>query len=324
MNRESVDRNEGGPSFSGLPHEPRSSSELLSSTHLFTVEILSMKEAPWGVGDDGLEHRRLEMEAKLLELYKGRLNLQRQQAFRFSVEQRRESEFFVTDFHGLWSHVQPVSGTCYLVVTQGASDSPAELMQEPHCKQLVDCKNGVEVQLALEAERLYQDMLKTGRTRSLSFARSLLKLASERRAQGGEFFARYLWARLGPSFLESPEQLLPDILEWITSAGLSVPFRRALLGGFTDAYSLLNFNPALHQSVVRAFFSLLLLSEAGPLHHELLQVNLYNLVFDNDVPRMSAQAIFPERAERERWRGVLSHFDSEGGQKLSQWLNSGH
>ena len=73
-----------------LPYLPESESEALSSTHLFSVEVVSVEASPWAAQADGLEHRYLDLVVRLLESLKGTLAVGQGETFPVRVEQRRE------------------------------------------------------------------------------------------------------------------------------------------------------------------------------------------------------------------------------------------
>ena len=64
-----------------LPFEPKSKAELLSSSHLFTVEVVTAQASPWAVGQDGLEHRSMALGLRLSAMLKGRLTVPAGEAF---------------------------------------------------------------------------------------------------------------------------------------------------------------------------------------------------------------------------------------------------
>src|SRR5881394_2814029 len=76
-----------------LPHEAGSPSEVLSASHLFSVEVITLQETPWAMGADGLQHRNLNMDMRLLDVQKGKIDLAPQKNFQLRVDQRREDEF---------------------------------------------------------------------------------------------------------------------------------------------------------------------------------------------------------------------------------------
>ncbi len=315
---------ERGVASTDLPHDAGSESELLYSTHLFAVEVLSLEVTPWALGADRLERRRLQMDLKLLDVFKGSVSLERNETFRLKGEQRRESEFVVSDYHGLWSHITPAAGVRYLVVAKAAGiTSPDELMGEESCQGLLDYERAREVQIALEAERIFQEvsLKQDGKSAQLAAARALLRFTQERCAACSDVFARYLWARVRPIFVESDERPLTEVLALIMAEDASVALRGSLIADLYDAVLFLDSPPDLHQRVVRSFFSLLLQKEAGPLQHGLLEVQLYNLVFEDGTARIAAGAIFPEATERDRLKAALLHFDSERAKALLAWLS---
>src|SRR6185295_2593467 len=116
MNNEQNKDDREVSTFDGLPYEPGSSAELLNSTHVFTVEILALAATPFVAGDDDLEHRVLSLELRLIKIFKGKLDVDEGQTFTLKVLQHRESELFVTEFHGLWSHLEVEAGVRYVVI----------------------------------------------------------------------------------------------------------------------------------------------------------------------------------------------------------------
>jgi hypothetical protein len=93
-----------------LPCEPGSAAELLAATYVFLVEIVSLEATPWALGEDRLEHRRVRLDARVLEVWKGHLDGERGATFPWEVEQEREGEMVVSDYHGMWSHEELVPG----------------------------------------------------------------------------------------------------------------------------------------------------------------------------------------------------------------------
>jgi hypothetical protein len=305
-----------------LPYRPELSSETLSASHLFTIEILSVDAAPWRAESDGLDHRRLTMEVKLLDVFKGTLHLRPGETFRVDVEQRREGEYTVSDYHGLWSHIEPEVGQRYLVVANGIVTSPAALMQEGAAQQLLDAAYASDVRFDLEAEQVFQDALAESQDEDpeLNAAHRLLMLAVERRAVSRDVVARYVWDYVEPVFLRTPEQVLPEILSLITAADANLELRRSLIADLYDAVLLNEMGPSVVSDVIRAFFSLLLQESARPLYQTLVDVQLYNLIVEGDEPTASADSVFPARAQRDRYAAVLRGLDSDSADVLVAWL----
>lgn len=315
----------GEPPRDDLPHEPGSPAELLSATHLFTAEILTLKATPWSGGADGLEHRQVDMRLRLQEVYKGQVSLKPNETFPLLVEQRRESEFIETDYHGLWSHAGPAPGVRYLVVADAAVTSPSELMQEGPCQKLLPAEYESDVRHARQAETLFKEAARNkqeGLDRDLAAARSLLNFTQARRTASKDLFARYLWARVGPAFLQSAERLLTEVTDIITAESATLELRMALIHDLYEAVLLLEPNPDLSRRVIKAFFSVLLQGGASSrLHQGLIEVQLYNLIFHEGKAKFARRAIYPENAaELNELRSVLTRLDSERARQLSGWL----
>jgi hypothetical protein len=327
------------PEAGGLPLEPDSVSELLFATHLFTVEIISLAATPWAVEADGLQHRRLSIVLRLLALHKGKLNLQPQQTFPLEVEQRRESEFFNHDFHGLWSHVtpQPEVGVRYVVISRAATDSPAALMQDGACVRLLLPAYESDILLALEAERLYREILDAASNEAnneteyeperepptVAATRALLAFTRERIADGRDIFALYFWARIQPTLLANTELLLPDVLALASSPSAKNSFRQTIVALIYDA--TLDFEPDSppYRMVLAMFAALLLQPEASPLHEMLVEVQFYNLIFQDRRPRFNSGAVIPDADARRALLAALAPFRTERAQRIKVWLSTG-
>lgn len=311
----------------GLPREPDSAAELLSATHLFVVDIISLQATDWAFEEDGLEHRRLQMQLRLEQLFKGTIALDPGKTFTLEVEQRRESAFEVSDYHGLWSHVEPVPavGVRYLVIARAELTSPAELMQEGPCQRLLDVGSASDVELALGAEKRYDKVLaeKGKEYPELDAARALLKFAADERVQAKDLFADYFWARVEPVFLQKAEDLLPHVLGLIMAADATIGLRRSLLYNLYQAVLLLEPAPDLVATMIKALFSLLIQEEASQLHSLLIEVQLYNLIFRQEQPQFDVAMILPNQADRDQILTVLSGFDSDRSQALMAWLGGG-
>jgi len=315
------DQNNSG--FEGLPFEPGSTSELLSATRVFAIELLSIDAKPFVMGSDGLEHRDLIMELRLLDLFKGTLDIQSSQSFDLKVEQRRESEFFVTDYHGIWSHLQPHVGDRYTVIADTFLTEPAMLLQEGPLQYLLDFSYETDVRLAIEAERLYQKTLVTNNGHGLYDASSaVITFTQSRRSDIKDVFGRYFWARVGPVFLSAPMDLLMNILSIILAEDTSHEARRSLISSLYEAILALEPNFDLLRAVIRAYFTLLLQNSASSLYTDLIEIYLYNLLFRNSKPLISAQRLFSDPDEQRNIQAKLMQFDSDRARRLLMWLQS--
>ena len=307
-----------------LPVEPKSSSELLSAHHLFLVEILDLAEQPWGPGANGLESRQLRMHLRLLEVFKGTLQVATGAAFPLDVQQQRESEYVTSDYHGLWSHLSPTVGAKYLVFGDGSSNSPAALMQEDACQKLLGPEYVPDVHLAIEAEAEFRQASRPGQHSAPEGdpALALLHFGFEKRSQAKDLFERYLWARVSPEFQRKQPQTLSQILQLMAEPSESVEFRSGLISDVYDATVDLQPDPQLTQRVLRVFFSLLLQNDASPLHERLVDVEIFGLAFEDDRPAFHSASIFPDERERERLRGAVLQIDSDRARELAAWLHA--
>jgi hypothetical protein len=315
---------EGDSHAAALPLESGSSSELLSANHLFVVEILDLTEHPWGPGPNGLEQRRVRMNAKLLETFKGDLDLSPGKAFALEVQQRRESEFVNSDYHGMWSHISPKAGTRYLVFADASSNSPAALMQEGACEKLLGPEYISDVHLAVQAETLFQHASPSeeGASREHSAMQSLLRFSNEKRSQAKDLYERYLWARVNPAFREKEPHVLSQILGMVAAPDGTLELRSGLISGLYNTTVDLQPDAELTRRVLRVFFSLLLQKEAAPLQPNLVDVEIYGLAFEDDKPALSSASVFPDAREREHLKSVVHQFDSERAHELSAWLGA--
>jgi hypothetical protein len=325
MTTETNMQDAGGDSHQvSLPFESDSGSELLSANHLFVVEILDLTERPWSPGPDGLEQRGLRMNARLLETFKGALDLAPGKAFPLEVQQRRESEFVTSDYHGMWSHISPTAGTRYLVFADASSNSPAALMQEGACKKLLGPEYTSDVRLAIQAETLFQHASRSpeAANREGGAIQLLLRFSNDKRSQAKDLYERYLWARVGPAFREKEPHLLSQILELVAAVDGTLELRSELVSELYDATVDLQPDADLARRVLRVFFSLLLQKVSASLQPRLVDVEIYGLAFEDDKPAFPAASIFPDAREREHLKAIVLQFDSERAHALSAWLSA--
>ncbi len=319
-------QDENPPADRPLPWEPDSAAEVLSCTHIFTVQIVQLTAGPWEPGGNGLQHRRLAMTLRLLETLKGELTVRAGDSFELEVEQRREGEYVAMNYLGLWSHVKPAEGTGYLVFAKASARerrSPGVLMQEPICEQLLPPEKAEDVRLARQAEKLFDDVIRQENMKDprAEAVRRLLGFAQEHRTRASEVFAAYLWTRVGPEFIESQDRPLNEILQLVLAGDANLALRQSVIHDLYASVLLLDAEPGVQQSVVRAFISLLLQDSASPLHDHLAEVELYNLVFaEEGRPVRPAAQVVPDPDERRRAEMVLNRLDSDGARELARWL----
>lgn len=307
----------------GLPHEPGSSSEILAATHVFLVEVEAMTASPWAVEADGLEHRNLNLTLRLVDLYKGNLDVEKGKTFPATVPQARESEFVVSDYHGIWSHESPEPKTRYLVVAEGQTRAPAALLTEETVKRLLPGDRAGDLPLAIAAEAAFVAGKKsgTGDAAELAAARALLEHADDVRAKAQDVYGRYLVARLRPVFLSSNDRPVTPLLDLVTDDDATLPLRTELSDGLYELTLALEPNPDLSRKVVRGLLTLLLDDAAKSLRPRLVNAQLHSLVFDpEDHPKLRGDDVVKSASEREKLTKILGEVRSDRANKLAAWL----
>jgi hypothetical protein len=305
----------------GLPVEPDSSSEILSATHIFTVQIESLSAASWTTTPDTLQQRRLNMKARLLEIFKGSMENRSDESFNLDVMQLRESPFLVTDYHGLWSHTDVAQGSRFLIFARAeASRSASRLMQEDTVLRMATADNASDVRLAIQAEESIRRESARQDATELDRSLAVLKFAVSHRSDGGDIFARYLWSRIEQSFLKSPDRLLPEVLSIVNAQDSALNMRSSLLNDlYSDSLSLED-NTELRRRVVTGLLPLLTQPEARPMLPKLVNIVLFNLIFRSPQPK--SDEVLPDAAERRRLATILNGMDLEEAHNIARWLES--
>lgn len=305
-----------------LPMEPGSSSELLSATHVFTVEIVKAVPSSWSAWENGLQHRQVNMHVKLLSIFKGTLDLHPNESFDLPVQQKREGEFVQSDYHGLWSHVSVESGNRYLVISNSQMGSPGVLMQEPACQQLLPANYDRDVLSAMEGETIYVSSLsaKAPRNQPMGLLR-LLDLAHRERTHTRKIFAQYLWARVRPTFSEYQESFLPSVLALITDENSTLELRESLIADLYETTLTLN-SPELTTRVLKTFLLLLTQKSALSLQGRLAEVQIYNLVFREGNSPVSSKTVTPGPEAVKPILATLIGLGTDRSNQLVKWLSS--
>ena len=315
------------PPRAALPFEPGSLAELLSSSHLFTVEILSAQPTPWATGADGLEHRSIALSLRTLALLKGRLTVPAGETFSVTVPQRRENALVGSDYHGLWSHAspEPAPGVKYLVVATAADAAPAapsSLLLEPACKMLHPADLASDVALAEQGEQHFQGALRAGGADAeLNAASALLHFAGGQAAAAREPFSRYLWERIQPSVLRHAPGVRPALLTLLSGPATSPALRLTLLVGLERVLpDVQASDPRFLRDAGHTLATLLLEPAAKETHQRILTVSLFHLVFPDEVnAQVAAADVLPDAAERGRVADVLRASRDARAQKLLAW-----
>lgn len=298
-----------------LPVEPRSGSEILSATHIFEVEIATVTASQWK-RQGFLEGRQLSLVVRLLELFKGGLELSANRDFQVEVEQTRESEFSAGDYHGLWSHLDPEAGVRYLVFAIGNTTSGSALMQEPSCRSVLSSAFAPDVRAAIDAEHGIASVNEPGESSEVLF-----RIAEAQRSTLNDLFGRYLWARLKPAFLKQPNTYLPRILALTSSRSLTTRYRESLLTGLSDALMDLDEPKGLVLPAIRAMFSIVYLDEASPMRENLVSGHIYNLLFVDSAPRFHVNEVLDAKTRRQVL-DAIRNIQGDRSEEIRRWLKN--
>ncbi len=302
-----------------IPLEPGSDAILLSASHVFLIEVSGIQGAAWARDADGLEHRTLHLDLRLIENLKGSIHANKGSAFSVDVPQKREDALTVSDYHGFWSHAEIEQGRRYLVVSNGTNRDLPALMKEPAIRALFNAALEQDVRLVITAEQRFGGALRKEDGQRLTAARGLLQFANERRATVRQLFSQYLWERIGPVYEEHEESLEPALIAIIGAPDSALPLREALVYGAYNAAVSPEASPQ-QARLLRAFLELLLKPEASAMFDRMLQVPIYNLAFRNEQPTRPAAEVIPSDAERAKMANVATGFPSARAKAVAGWL----
>ena len=309
-----------------LPVEPSSRSELLSATHVFSIEIVSVQSSPWISKSDGTQSRSLDLDIKLLETLKGQLTTPVGEVFEASVDQIQGSPRLPPV--GIWSALEPEAKARYLVVANGLPTSAAkDVLAERALVRISDGAAAAEVHLAKEGEGVFRAALSApanaGKEPDLAASRALLDVALNDVARAGDLFGRYLLARITPSFVRSPDRPVAPLVALLTAPGASFGLRAEISALLDQVAVELGGDPVFLQAVANGYLQLLVDPGAQRLHHRLVQVSLYLLVFpkDDGKARAPSSQVVPDAAARARYKAALAAFPGDRSAKLSAWLD---
>jgi len=315
-----------------LPLEARSVSEILRASHVLLVEIRAVRASEWEATSPDDQKRHLDMDIALVETLKGTTRLNDGAVFRVEVDQLQGSPRLPPA--NVWSALSPAPGSRFLFVSNGQLVSngqepvdPAELLAPAAVVRVSSGAQAVEVHLAKRAERLFinvRDSPDPGPAdRELAASRAIIALAQENIASLGDIFGRYLCARVLPSFARSPDRPVSELAALLTSPTGTFPFKIELTAGLDQAGIDLGGDPLFLRAVVRAYFEMLLDPALANMHHRLVQVSLYLLIFpeDDEGPRPRADDVLPDAAARARYEKALGAHPNERGKALAHWLS---
>lgn len=310
---------------SDLPTVGRSRSEILRATHVLSAEILSVRAGDWAPGAGGRLARRVEMKMKLLEVLKGKTTTPAGAEFDLEIEQFEESPRLPPA--NIWSALELEAHQRYLFVSNGVDEATAAgLLSTGALVRVSDGAAAADVHLARAAEALRQkavdDAQPAGKDGEVAALLALVAFAAGRADTAGDTFLRYLIARVGPTFVRSAERPTADLVGLLTHAKAPFAARAEVLAFLDEVGSALGDDPAFLRAVAPAYFQVLVDPGAAQMHHRLVQVSLYLLIFpkDDGKARATAEALIPDAGARGKYRQALSVFEGDRAEKLARWL----
>jgi hypothetical protein len=248
------------------------------------------------------------VNASLIELFKGELELVKGAKFEFTVEQKQESGGGVSDYYGLWTHVELETHAAYLIIAQAETRSAATLLKEENCRAVLD-------------RSYFPDAEAYRSSRNADSPDAVIEIAQERRTVVKDYFERYLWARVQADFKREQEALLPLMLSLASAEDATTSFRMGLIGDlYTEAVNL-EPDPMVTQAIVRQFFRILLQESAQSFAPHLVEVELYNLTVREGHAQLPVEEVFPTRTGRQPFLAALAKFPTERAREIERWLS---
>lgn len=310
-----------------LPVEARSSSEILRATHVLLVEIRAVRATEWEVSPNE-ERRHLDLDVALVETLKGTTARKDGDVFPFEVDQIKGSPRQPPP--NVWSQLSPEVGSRFLFVSNGAAAAePAALLAPAAVVRVSSGDQAADVHLAKRAERIFVNVrdqpASEGGDREIAASRAILALTQDNMASAGDVFGRYLCARVLPSFARSPERPVTELAALLTSPKGTFGLKIEVTAGLDSAGADLGGDALFVRTIARAYFEMLLDPALAKMHHRLVQVSLYFLIFpeDEETPKPRAVDVVPDAAARGRYAKALEAHANERGNALSHWL-AGH
>ena len=311
--------------------DPQSESEVLRAYVIMLIRLTDLSFSAWVKEPDGpLLTRNVTMNITIEEKLKGKVKQNAGEPFDFSVWQRGSGDSVVMEYYGLWSHVRLADGVRFLAFCQGESDDATVLLTENHCEQLLESDAAVEdtkAALALETAEI-----------SLS---ELLAQALKQASQRSDIFARYVSAKTkgevltvlteapsskmlssGPS-ATSPDEAFEGLVKLLEDPSTTLQARATYLTSMYEGLSMMPAPPReLVIRLIQAFFKLLTVPEAQPLHNNIKEVYLPNLLgLKNKPSRYLVSDVFPDPDQQSATLSSMKQAPpSQTGSVLIKWL----
>lgn len=294
---------------------PDSSSSLLRATNVFLIELQAVRAGDWAPADVGGIVRSVDVDAKLVAIFKGKLVEPPGAVVRVALPQFGTGLSRISGAMGIWSYHDLKVGARFIVMSEIAIASASQIRGELG-RQNAEIADRVlaDVELAAQVEDQSLNVWK-----AIALARSIAPKLE------GIFF-EYLWARFESAALadEKTFELFADLMEQ-PSLGRGARAELVLILGSVGGRE----PPARKQTarLAAAYFRLLSMPESAPLHDNLVGTDLPNLL-DLAAPTRApgapgADAIFHDYpGERAKARSALQAYrGTESTARLLAWIN---
>lgn len=291
-----------------IPIEPSSQSFILRATHILEIQMNTANPGEWSHHPSGYLERRVEIEVTLTNIFKGTVHAAVNDSARLTVIQLESHSPWRTAIPGVWSEKSLESGSHLVAFCISQSESVAELLKEPLCQQLrsaSDASDDVLLALQVETERLGLEQVID---RAIQTAPTL-----------NDVFMEYLWARWENAALQNPQDF-NQVMEVFETPSLGYVARATLLNlVIGDVLSGQASVPVTNRFAV-ALFRLLGVEEAAPLHDNIIDTYLPNLLGLGTSNEHAAREVFREfSGDQQRVELMLSRHP--GSTYLLDWLH---
>ena len=263
--------------------DPRSASELIRATAILLLRIVQVHPGEW-TQDARSELRSVELKVAVEQVLKGEVAA-REATIR--IEQRRADA--VMDYLGLWFNVPLEPGLKLMAFSSSPSRDLAEILAEGPCNQLLTEPGEIaEARATIALE---------GRDPPIG---EIFQEASDKRAERGPLFVRWLWDRAEPEAMRSPAafgQLAQLIADEKTEERARETLANVAYQRLQEAQVPLAAQQAL---LVRALLRVLAVTKASGFHANAEGVLLRNILgLDQGEGSPPAAAVFAgHEAER--------------------------
>lgn len=298
-----------------LPMEAGSRSELLATRNVFAIEVRNLAPSAWKRNESsGLEARTLAMEARLLKVFKGPDRPAGD--FHVTLPQRRENALIESDFHGFWSHREVEAGRQYIAFSNGAGNDPSGWMEDSVMVDLVPASTdtATEIALAIDVERRLAPI------NSREKAVELLKTLFANREKVTGLFGRYASARLSAQYEAYEDALQTGIMRVVTADGSTESLRESLVEYLYDESAEHELSQDKAIKLAQRFIQWARHPEAAGMLDRMIDVHLYNLIFQPGEPALPVEKVIPDASERAALQKTFATHASPRSRELISWL----